>query len=1208
MSGYRTLHRESLGSFPIWHLLTTTSSSREDSSTSRGTSATASASTTITNTTASCWRLWAACGDGAIRCYLMKEKSLHNNNSNNKNDNNDDNNDNDDDNAILDASACQCILTHILKPSDDDDETNNKQQGTVVMTPGYSQVQVIELKQQEQEQEQDKQENNDDDDDIDGDTQQCIFVVLAMSMAGTIHVYKLQNDYNMKLQTQTHNTKDKTKDYTQQVAPDYEFTVEHATGTCMRLCPNNPNNDNDNDDNRTIRVAVPCLDGTVAIVSTGISQQKTKRNESSSSVPTPAGTVIQRYSSPIQQPPLSESTTTTTTTRPNNNNNIVMSMDWHPHRPNLLAVGRRDGLVELLSSSSSSSSSPNTDNDQPYYYYHRLVHHEAPLRTLAFTPDGHLLATCSDDGMLCLWDMSRQHPQRPQQQPPPVLVNHVTQAHASWIFQCVALPDSRRFVTTGADSKIHVWKVDELAKGPVHTFTSGSGGGGGGGIRPWPSEQKSNLNNDTTTANNNTTTAAAVNADGSQDDTVDTNSSKTTMDGGCVWTIACQQQQRQQQKSIAKSSSVVAPRLISGSERGEIQIYGTAHGNMPFVPKELRSTPTFTSTTKTTITTTTTTPSQPVSAIPAVVVAASELVPGETRIQDSDGFIGTVAYVGPVASSKSPNEIYAGIVWDDESRGKHDGSVICRQTNTIVRHFSCNRPNQGSFLKLKMINVGGPLTTSLLKSKYVDRDAPIIAPNNVLPHTATTSTGRELPIEFLGELKIRERQQLQDVDKISLRRSGISRAADDDEQFQEYHQIKEIDLAGNLLCQWFQVLKIMRQFPQLEHFSIAYNFVRNVTSIQNNPVLFGITFDRIKVLNLNHCAITSFETIQWIADTMPNIESLCVANNDLSDLSTLQVMIGLEKLQRLDCSNCHFESWHDQVSKFGTLPNLEWLSLDDNPIPCIPMDAGVSSSFPQLTSLQISGTAISDWMDLEGIQSFGKLKVLRIKNLPLTAELGQAEVRSMCIARYPQLELLNGSIVSQLERVEAEKRYVAMVSHLLQRCHLDENESIQEQDVLAQHPRFVELKEKYHTLVISNNKNKNNSITGGDNLAASVYNVTVRSLAPSSCTMEPIRRRLPGTITVERLKALCSRRFGGLDYDLIRLRFRNDGDSLPVELDDDEKALNYYGLNDGAEIWMDEVDVVEQEHQRELEHLEQERRIAQHDRTIQAMKELKRMG
>ena len=61
---------------------------------------------------------------------------------------------------------------------------------------------------------------------------------------------------------------------------------------------------------------------------------------------------------------------------------------------------------------------------------------------------------------------------------------------------------------------------------------------------------------------------------------------------------------------------------------------------------------------------------------------------GITRICDPDGFYGTIMYCGPVASAKKPNDVYAGIAWDDISRGKHDGSVISRVSGERVRHFS----------------------------------------------------------------------------------------------------------------------------------------------------------------------------------------------------------------------------------------------------------------------------------------------------------------------------------------------------------------------------------------------------------------------------------------------------------------------------------------------------------------------------------------
>merc|ERR1719253_1373521 len=107
---------------------------------------------------------------------------------------------------------------------------------------------------------------------------------------------------------------------------------------------------------------------------------------------------------------------------------------------------------------------------------------------------------------------------------------------------------------------------------------------------------------------------------------------------------------------------------------------------------------------------------------------------GRTRITDEDGYIGTIKYVGTVASSKkNPHDIYAGIQWDDPTRGKHNGSVQHYKTKELVHHFTCTPNTSGSFLKLHKINYGVELNSNLIKSRYVTMNDALIAPNNVLP-------------------------------------------------------------------------------------------------------------------------------------------------------------------------------------------------------------------------------------------------------------------------------------------------------------------------------------------------------------------------------------------------------------------------------------------------------------------------------------------
>uniref|UniRef100_A0A7R9WYB4 Ubiquitin-like domain-containing protein n=1 Tax=Craspedostauros australis TaxID=1486917 RepID=A0A7R9WYB4_9STRA len=191
--------------------------------------------------------------------------------------------------------------------------------------------------------------------------------------------------------------------------------------------------------------------------------------------------------------------------------------------------------------------------------------------------------------------------------------------------------------------------------------------------------------------------------------------------------------------------------------------------------------------------------------------------------------------------------------------------------------------------------------------------------------------------------------------------------------------------------------------------------------------------------------------------------------------------------------------------------------------------------------------------------------------------MGQGEARSMAIAQFPSLSYLNASLVSTNERKEAERRYVSMVTRLLQSTSLEPDEATREsnrQSLLAKHPQYDTLKDEHRDVIAaaSNSTAGGASGSGGSTLSATVANLMVRSMAASSCSMEPLVRRLPGSLTVGRLKALCSRYFG-LDTDLISLHYRTKADAFPIELDGDDNTLDYYGVSDGGEMLMNEVDL-----------------------------------
>ncbi|KAL9186960.1 hypothetical protein ACHAXT_010680 [Thalassiosira profunda] len=588
------------------------------------------------------------------------------------------------------------------------------------------------------------------------------------------------------------------------------------------------------------------------------------------------------------------------------------------------------------------------------------------------------------------------------------------------------------------------------------------------------------------------------------------------------------------------------------------------------------------------------------------------LRPGVTRVRDASGFVGTVVYVGPVASAKSATEIYAGIKWDDSTRGKHDGSVVCRTTNQLVRHFKCD-PTQGSFLRLSKVDVGVALTSELMRSRYVKPDAELVAPDNLLPHVARTAGGRDKPIEFFGEVKIRNRQQLEVVEEISLRMLGIARPCGPEERtaMEEFGHLKSIDLAGNLLSDWEDVLAILRQFPNLQSVSLASNRVNDL----NPTSLEGFAMTGITNLNLNSTNIGSFRTVQRIGEAMPHLEELCVAHCDLTDIESCKLATSaFQSLVLLDLSDCKLTSWETQILPFGTLPQLESLILNDNAIGRIEISKDDATIFPKLASLQLAGTSIPSWSALDDLNNLPALRSLRLRNTPLTGSMGVGEVRSTAIARLPKLEFFNASPVSERERTEAERRYVSNVARemlmfssgaLLSNDGTggDDEANAKQAQMHARHPRFASLMEKHKETMMASASST--GAMGQGNIGDDVIGLTIRSMAASSCDMEPLTKRIPRSLKVGRIKAMCARAFG-LDIDLQVLHFRIEGDPFPTELDDAEHTLAYYGVTDGSEILVNEIDVEARERDKARELEEHSRRVEEQEQHVAVLQSMQK--
>ena len=328
------------------------------------------------------------------------------------------------DDDVLDASALSMTCSHVLTGAD-----GNTAGATTAL--GCTQVCVA--------------RNYVGEDDAAGD-----LIVASLDMAGTVRLWNIPEDEDGAT-ADTNNSSETASSQPKTLKADHEFKVENATGTLMMICPprwTGPGKD--------VSVAVTCLDGTIVQVATGwltpsrLDGTANSGDDKAKKQPTPAGTVIDRWGS--------------------RGSSIALSIASHPMASGI-AVGRQDGLLDTIPITTMSNSQQYYDEQslqQQPQRRHRLRlpgDVDAPIRAVCYTPDGNLLAAGNDYGSIAVWDVSRGGGQQAA-----VLVHHIVQAHAnSWVLDMVALYDSRRWVTCGADRKLHVWKVDQMYQ-PVHTY------------------------------------------------------------------------------------------------------------------------------------------------------------------------------------------------------------------------------------------------------------------------------------------------------------------------------------------------------------------------------------------------------------------------------------------------------------------------------------------------------------------------------------------------------------------------------------------------------------------------------------------------------------------------------------------------------------------------------------------------------------------
>ena len=500
---------------------------------------------------------------------------------------------------------------------------------------------------------------------------------------------------------------------------------------------------------------------------------------------------------------------------------------------------------------------------------------------------------------------------------------------------------------------------------------------------------------------------------------------------------------------------------------------------------------------------------------------------------------GVVRFIGDVDDSVGK---WVGIEWDKVERGKHNGSLKGKQ------YFVCEKEgNCASFLRHNnsKLSLGVSLSTALM-SRYTNSD-----PGAYKQESENLVIGNK-EVKFIGmESVFEEKSKLNDFTVVSLNDMKISSPGSIGELTQLVPNIVKLELAGNMLLpDWESISLITRQLQSLTSLNInETNLKLPADSLLLTPHLSHIT-------ELYLCSTgVSWSKMCEISHMVPFLCQLYICFNKISSITS--PLKCSERLQLLNLEGNELSDWK-QVFSLRTYPNLSTLILNNNHLPDIPkfLDTEEETTFfPSLTSLSLRDNLIERWQSIDFLNYHFKLNELRTKNNPVFSDVTPQQARQFVIARVSTLTTLNNSPVPVSERNDAERYYLSTFSRpWIQAC--DENGCVPaSHNFRREHPRYLTLVEEIGAPADAN----------ADILKANRFYDVIIS-APDNPELKTLKKKLPLTLTIQKLKGVLHRLYKMDPSDQMLSYVRGEPECPEIEMEDTLRPLSYYGMQSGYTI------------------------------------------
>jgi hypothetical protein len=178
------------------------------------------------------------------------------------------------------------------------------------------------------------------------------------------------------------------------------------------------------------------------------------------------------------------------------------------------------------------------------------------------------------------------------------------------------------------------------------------------------------------------------------------------------------------------------------------------------------------------------------------------------------------------------------------------------------------------------------------------------------------------------------------------------------------------------------------------------------------------------------------------------ITTLTLENNGISSLSSLACLTSLSKLEHLSLRENRIEKVYApgvEGSSIQFSENLKSLDLSRNSIDSWLIVNELRSVFPGLQSLRVSGNPLYD-------KPVAPSNVTNLPEKPMTVD----EAYMLTLSRLASIHTLNYSKITAQDRSNGELYYLSLIGK-----ELSAYPESAEREILATHPRYQELCEKY---------------------------------------------------------------------------------------------------------------------------------------------------